>query len=196
MRSIVAVLLLALVGVSSARAQTTPADPAPFLSRGELAIGYNNVLANAPPGSCGCFDMNGGFASASIALSHWLSAAAEITGGHASRIGPYGQDLSLTTYAFGPRISFRSRHAVPFAQILFGVAHGADSYFPTSTGYSSSATGFAFSTGGGLDIPLSHHVAARPIEIQYLRTALPNGSGGYQNHLMLGIGVVVRFGHS
>lgn len=189
-----AVLTLVLLGVPSALAQAGPADPAPFLSHFTVGLGYNNVRANAPPADCGCFDMNGGFLSASLRLNYWLSAAAEVTGGHANDIGPLHQNLTLTTYTAGPRISFRMARVVPFVQALFGGAYGTDSYFPSATGPTDSAAGFALSTGGGLDVPVNHRLDIRAIEAQYLRTSLPNGSNGYENQLMLGAGLVFRFG--
>lgn len=190
---LVAVPVLAILGGSSAQAQAGPTDPAAFVSRYTVALGYSNIRANAPPADCGCFDMNGGFASASYKLKYWLSAAAEVTGGHASNISPLGQDLTLTTYTAGPRITFRETRVVPFAQILFGAAHGSDSYFPTGTTYTTSATSFAFSTGGGVDYHLNHRIAIRPIEVQYLRTYFPNGANNGQNHLLLGAGIVFKF---
>lgn len=185
--------ILVILGGPPAQAQANPTDPASFVSRYTVALGYSNIRANAPPADCGCFDMNGGFASASYKLKYWLSAAAEVNGGHASNISPLGQDLTLTTYTVGPRITFRETRTVPFAQILFGAAHGSDSYFPTGTTYTTSATSFAFSTGGGVDIHLNHRFAIRPIEAQYLHTGFPNGTTNAQNHLLLGAGIVFKF---
>ena len=193
MRRIPLGLLVTFFGVPSAIAQAGPQDPANFIPRYTVALGYQNVRANAPPGSCDCFDMNGGFASVSVKLKYWLSAAGEVTGGHAKDIGPLGQDLTLTTYTAGPRVTFRGKRFLPFAQALFGTAHGSDSYFPTANSYTTSATSFALSTGGGLDIHLNPHIAVRAVEAQYLRTSLPNGSTNFENHLMLGAGVVFQF---
>lgn len=190
--SFIVIPVLAILGLPSAQAQAGPTDPAPFVSRYTVALGYSNIRANAPPADCGCFDMNGGFASASYNLKYWLSAAAEVNGGHANNISSLGQNLTLTTYTAGPRITFRETRAVPFAQILFGAAHGSDSYFPTGSTSTTSATSFAFSTGGGVDFHLNHRFAIRPIEAQYLRTYLPNGTNNGQNHLLLGAGIVLQ----
>lgn len=196
MRRIHAVLALtiATLGVPSAFAQMGSTDPTEFLSRYSVALGYSNIRANAPPGDCGCFDMNGGFLSANYKLKYWLSAAVEVNGGHAKDISPLGQDLTLLTYTAGPRVTFREARVTPFVQALFGAAHGADSYFPTGTTYTTSATSFAFTAGGGVDYHLSHRLAVRPIEAQYLHTSFPNGTNNSQNHLVLGAGVVFKFG--
>lgn len=193
MRRIPFALLVSLLGVPSAIAQAGTQDPSNFIPRYTVALGYQNVRANAPPGSCDCFDMNGGFASVGIKLKYWLSAAGEVTGGHAKDIGPLGQDLTLATYTAGPRITFRGKRFLPFAQALFGAAHGSDSYFPKANSYTTSATSFALSTGGGLDVFVNHRIAIRPIEAQYLRTSFPNGTTNFENHLTLGAGVVFQF---
>ena len=196
MRSLVRFALLFGFSTLPALAQAGSQDPSDFLPRYSVALGYNNIRANAPPATCGCFDMNGGFASGTYALKYWLNAAAEVTGGQAKNIGPLGQDLTLTTYTAGPQVVFRWTHFTPYAQALFGAAHGSDSYFPSGNTFSTGATSFAFTTGGGVDYHLNHRLAIRLVEAQYLHTTLPNGTNNQQNHLMLGAGVVFKFrGH-
>ena len=107
-------LSLATLGIPSAFAQMGSTDPTQFLPRYSVALGYSNIRANAPPGECGCFDMNGGFLSADYRLKYWLSAAVEVNGGHVKDIMPLGQDLTLTTYAAGPRVTFREARVSPF----------------------------------------------------------------------------------
>lgn len=199
MRPLFAALLASLLSfaiASSAAAQAGPTDPAAFLPRYTVGLGFNNIRANAPPSSCGCFDMNGGFLSGSAAVNYWLSAAAEVTGGHATNIGPLGQSLTLTTYTVGPRVDFRLQRFSPYVQVLLGAAHASDSYFPENGTYSTSANSFAFSTGGGVEYFINHRFTIRVIEAQYLHTSFPNGGNDSQNHLMLGAGVVFKLrGH-
>jgi outer membrane protein OmpA-like peptidoglycan-associated protein len=196
MRRFLSLALLACCGAATAHAQADTQDPSAFVPRYSVALGYNNIRANAPPDDCGCFDMNGGFVSASVPIRYWLSAAAEVTGGRASRIGPLGQDLNLTTFTAGPQVTWRGSRFVPFAQALFGAAHGGDSFFPTASGYSDGATSFAFTAGGGLDVHLNHRFAVRAIEAQFLHTGFPNAANNGQRQLMLGAGIVFKFrGH-
>ena len=187
---------LSFAAVPSADAQAGPMDPTNFVSRYTVGLGFNNIRANAPPANCGCFDMNGGFLSGSAELKYWLDAAAEITGGHANDIGPLGQNLTLMTYTVGPRVNFRRQRFVTYAQALFGAAHGSDSYFPEGNSYSTSATSFAFTAGGGVKYHLNHRFAIQLIQAQYLHTDFPNAANNGQNHLMLGAGVIVKLhGH-
>jgi peptidoglycan-associated lipoprotein len=194
MRLMKVALILVTVGVSAAIAQQRPSSPALITPRFDLSLGYNNIRANAPPGGCDCFDMNGGYVSGGFHIKDWLSIAGEFTGGHANNISLLGQNLTLMTFMAGPRVSYNGHRLVPFGQVLFGGAHGSDSYFPTATSSTSSASSWALSSGGGLDVNLTRRFAVRALEVQYLRTALPNGTNDAQNHLMIGAGLVIKFG--
>jgi peptidoglycan-associated lipoprotein len=61
------------------------------------------------------------------------------------------------------------------------------------TTYSTTASSFAYSTGGGVGYNVSPRFAANLLEGQYIHTALPNGSTNSQNHFLLGVGIVVKF---
>jgi len=194
LRSLNLALVFVTVGVSAASAQQRPDDPAFLVPRFSVSLGFNHINANAPPGQSDDFGLNGGYVSGDFYFTHWLSVTGEVNGGHANNISLLGQDLTLTTFQAGPKILLTGHRFVPYGQILFGGAHGSDSYFPTSTSFTTSATSFAFSPGGGLDINLTHRIAIRAVDADYLRTSLPNGSTNTQNHLMIGAGVVIKFG--
>jgi outer membrane protein OmpA-like peptidoglycan-associated protein len=190
-------LILALglgtFSVSAASAQGKPQFNLFDATRYDLTIGYNNVRANAPPAGCRCFDMNGGFVFGSVQLTQWLGMVGEFTGGHSSNISILGQGLTLTTFTAGPRVSHRFRRFTPYGEVLVGGAHGSDSYFPTKVSSSSSASSFAVSTGGGLDFSISPRFSVRGLDMQYLRTSLPNGVNNEQNQLMIGAGLMIKF---
>jgi len=189
-----ALVLLAtsLVGSSAAFAQWSPDNPE-NISRLNGSAGFNYIRANAPPAGCDCFGLTGGFASAGFHIKDWLSIEAEVTGEHANDISKLGQDLTLYTFAGGLKYQHNGRRFVPFAKALVGGAHGGGSYFPTSTGSSPSANSLALQGGGGVDFLLNDHLAIRVVNIEYLRTWLPNGSTNEQNQLMTGAGIVYRF---
>jgi outer membrane protein OmpA-like peptidoglycan-associated protein/opacity protein-like surface antigen len=180
------------VWVSAAKAQG-PRDPVTEATRFDVSLGYQYIDANSPPGGCQCFGMNGGYISAGLHLNRWLDIDGQVTGTHASNISILGQDLTLMSYMAGPKVSYRYRRLVPYAQALFGAAHGSDSYFPSGTSYSTTASSFALTGGGGLEYNLSPRFALRVVEAQYLHTSLPNGTDNSQNHLMLGAGLVIKF---
>jgi len=194
LRSINLALVLSIVGVSAAFGQRGPDDRAFMTPRFDISGGFNHINANAPPGQTDYFGLNGGYVSGDFYLTDWLSLGGEFTAGHANDISLLGQDLTLFTYMGGPKVSRTGHRLVPYADVLFGGAHGSDSYFPTATSSTTSASSWAVSAGGGLDVSLTRRFAIRAIDVDYLRTALPNGTNDAQNHLMVSAGVVIKFG--
>jgi peptidoglycan-associated lipoprotein len=159
----------------------------------ELAFAYSYLRSNANPGQCGCFNMNGGNAEAALHVYRGLSLAADFSGENTANVNNGGRGLSLISFTAGPRISFVfHRRFVPFAQGLFGAAHGFNSYFPVTAGPTGAATDFAMIAGGGFDVRIARHIAIRPIEADYFLTRLPNGVNGAQNNLRLSAGMVLR----
>jgi peptidoglycan-associated lipoprotein len=194
MRDLALTFFATLLGVTAAAGQQTTTDMEAVPSRVDLAAGYNFIKANAPPGSCGCFSMNGGFVGADFNLNRWFSVAGEATAGHAKDISSLGQNLTLTTFLAGPRVSWVHERYVPFVQFMAGGAHGSGSYFPSGSSSSNNSTGFAYSTGGGLELNLTDRFAIRAVDVEYLHTTFPNGENTSQNQLEIGAGIVVRFG--
>jgi outer membrane immunogenic protein len=160
----------------------------------ELGINYNYVRANAPPGGCGCFSMNGGNAWASYDFTKSFSAVAEFSAQHAGNISATGEDLTLFSYLFGPRYTLRkSDRWLPFGQVLLGGAHASGTFEPSLTGGSGSFNSFSMVAGGGLDISVNSHIGLRAFEGDYYLTQFPNGVNGRQNNLRISAGLVLRF---
>lgn len=172
------------------------------LGSSEVSLGYTYLRANAPPGQCGCFNINGLSGEFATGLGHGFSLVADLGGDHQSNVNGSGQSLWLVNYLFGPRLSYRrSRRWTPFAQILVGGAHGSGTLYgaivTSSSGTSStsgSANGFALSTGGGLDWNATKHFSVRLFQLEYLNTRLPNSVNGIQNNLRFTAGAVFLFG--
>lgn len=182
---------------ASAFSQSKPQFKLLDPTRYDLSVGYNNIRANAPPGGCPCFGVNGGFVDGTLRLTDWLGISGEFTGGHSSNISSLGQGLTLTTFTAGPTVSHRFRRFTPFGEVLVGGAHGSDSYFPTKVSSSPASSSFAVSAGGGVDFGLNSRFSIRALDMQYLRTSFPNGVNSEQNQLMIGAGFVVKFqGHN
>jgi len=159
----------------------------------EVSFAYSYLRSNANPGQCGCFNMNGGNAEAALHVDRGLSAVADFTGENTASVNNGERGLSLVSFTAGPRFSFLfHRKSALFAQGLFGVVHGFNSYFPVVAGPTSNATDFAMVAGGGFDVRIDRHVAIRTVEADYLLTHLPNGINGAQNNLRLSAGIVLR----
>ena len=183
--------LTALVLPCASQAQSS--DYAPFIPRLVASAGYSFIYSNDPPGGDHKFDINGGFLSLDYNIYHWLGVSGEFTGGQASNISPIGQNLILYTYTGGPRFTYRRGRYSIFGQVLYGRADGSHSYFPTPTSYTTSASAFAVSDGGGLDYHLNHRYGIRG-DVRFLHTTFNNGVNTSQNQLEFNVGIAMKFG--
>lgn len=175
--------VLTFFGVA-AQAQDTP--------KVDVFAGYSFVRENPSTAGVSSFSLNGG--SASIAYNHnsWLSGVADFGGYHNGNILNTGVAGTLSTYLFGPRVSYRHyERLTPFGEVLFGVAHASGSI----AGSSSSDNSFAMTIGGGVDYRLTDRWAIRPVKVDYLMTRFPEttSSGQTQNNLRVSTGIVFRF---
>ncbi len=163
---------------------------------------------NFCPCSYSNFNNYGAAGSLTYNASKWLGLTAEIGGYHFKRqiYGPptvtstgttysqQGVSGAFQTFLFGPRFNLRRfDHFVPFAEVLFGAAHG-ESQITGNAGQSA----FAMAAGGGLDVVLLKNLAWRFFEADYLMTnftgSLMNPEGR-QNSFRIGTGVVLRWGY-
>jgi len=186
--------LLATAG-TWAQAQSEPKGSSAYT---DLAITYSTEHAQLAPGTCGCFWLQGGGADAALTLWKGLGIAASMTGGAVSSYSP-GVDFSKISYMGGPRYTYTIWAGPPralrrprlqvFGDGLFGGAHAFSGAFPFGTGTNATASSFALQTGGGINLFFSRHFALRVLEVDYVRTQLPNGYDNTQNDLRLAFGV-------
>jgi hypothetical protein len=143
------------------------------------------------------FWMQGGSAEFSGTMQGGFGVTAKVTGLHSSNTGG-SIPLSIVTATFGPRYTWvrgaEKRSYAFFAQGLVGEANGFDSFFPEPGAAVTSTNSLAVQAGGGIDLRLRRRVAVRVIEANWLRTQLPNATTNVQNNLVLGAGIVFRFG--
>lgn len=175
--------LLAFSG-AAVKAQDTP--------KVDVFAGYSYVRENPSTSGVDSFSQNGGSASIAYNANNWLSAVADFGGYHNGDILNTGVDGTLSTYLFGPRVSYRhSDRITPFGEVLFGVAHASASVLGTS----GSDNAFAMSLGGGFDVKVSDHFSIRPVKVDYLLTRFnETGTGAQsQNNLRVSTGIVFHF---
>jgi hypothetical protein len=184
--------LLAVASCSHAESQPGPA-PASI----DLAITYSTEHARLAPGTCGCFWLQGGGADAAIIWWKGLGVAAAVTGEMVSDYAP-GVDFSKVSYMAGPRYTYTVWKGAPtfqrprlqiFGDGLFGAVHAFSGAFPTANGVNTTGNSFAMETGGGLNLSFSRKISVRLLELDYVRTQLPNGYAGTQNDLRLAFGL-------
>jgi hypothetical protein len=160
---------------------------------------YSAQLSNAPPGTCGCFALQGiaadsywKIAKASPGHGMGLGLAADIGVQHTGSVGSADYGLTLTTLTAGPRLTLPGHKLHSFTQVLVGLAHGSNSAFPEDNSLVSSASSFALDVGGGADYAVTRQVALRLLQVDYLRTALPNATSNWQNNLRIGAGITLH----
>src|SRR5262249_3573185 len=133
-----------------------------------------------------------GSASFAYNVNNWLSGVADFGGYHNGNVLNTGLDFTLSTYLFGPRISYRHWNRVtPFGEVLFGAERVSTS---TATA-NRSDNGFAMTVGGGLDVKLAKHFSVRPVKVDYLLTrfAAARADPQSQKNLRVSTGLVFHF---
>jgi hypothetical protein len=95
-----------LVFGAAASATAQSGDTDERIPRAQSAVNYSYMRANAAPGNCGCFNLNGGSTEIAIRAFRNFSAVFNLTGVHAGTTSIPGQSLSLLSYTGGPRFSY------------------------------------------------------------------------------------------
>jgi opacity protein-like surface antigen len=158
----------------------------------DIFAGYSFLRENPSTSGVSSFSLNGGSASLAYNANNWLSGVADFGGYHNGNILGTGADGTLSTYLFGPRVSYRHfDRLTPFGEVLFGLAHASASI--AGTGASDNA--FAMTLGGGVDYKLSDHFSIRPVKVDYLMTRFKEAgaSAQTQNNLRVSTGIVFHF---
>lgn len=157
----------------------------------ETSVGYTFIQANAPPGQCGCFSANGGYASAVFNMPHRFGIVADLAAVHANTVGSATQSITIANFLFGPRYRFHpvfKRYAA-YAQVLGGNSQELSSYAAVQNVH-----GAAFSVGGGLTTTLTPHLGWTIVEADWVHSFLPNAQNNLQNDLRISSGFTFRLG--
>ncbi len=193
--------LAAGLTLSAIRAEAQQPQPA-FGGDGEidLALTYTATHANHTDGTS--FWLGGGGVEMNAQFYRGLGLTASSAGMHANGNADAAA-LDLVTIVFGPSYTFHAGKRISiFGDALAGEAHGLNSLFSygsgplpsLSAGTTDSANALAFQTGGGINLRLSPHLSVRPVQVDYLRTELPNGGTNVQNNIRISGGFVATFG--
>lgn len=174
----------------------------------DLALTYTAKVAKISNLSNSNFVLNGGAAEGVYWLGPKvkgkdLGIAVEFSGERANNIHS-NVNLTQISLVAGPRLTLWKQHVTKpatkpganlYGQALFGFVHASDSVFPVlPSSVNTSATSFAFQTGGGLNLPLRGRFGVRVFELDYLVTHLPNIANDYQGDFRASTGLTYRFG--
>ena len=171
--------------------------------------GYDSYFRFNPEnsGTLSSHSLNGGGGEISLFFFRMIGVKAEFAGYQGNEVTFTSGSVSATatanlfTYNVGPVIKLRSGHFEPFGEVLFGGAHSSfyGDLCKTFTGCvtnNPSNNSLDFVIGGGIDIPVSHSVAFRPVQADYVLTRFGNGfTSGNQNqsNFRYQAGIQLRF---
>jgi outer membrane immunogenic protein len=181
-------ILVALSGIL--RAQALPLGGADDISRVEVGANYNYFHANAPPGQCGCFALNGGSGTVIVNLTPAWSGVADIAVAFANNVDNTQQNITIVNYLFGPRYTWRtSSRFVPYGQVLFGGAKENVNF-----DFEINRNSFGLLGGGGVTTRLGRRFGLTIAEVDYVYTRIPNAKNNTQNNIRISTGITYRFG--
>lgn len=151
-------------------------------SAGEIALGYS-ILHDSDAEQT--FPMGWLFAGG-VNLGSNVAVVGE-AGGNYKTVDVLGTDVSLRVHSFLGGVRFQNHRpkAMPFGQVLVGLAHMGASVL----GEGDSANGFAIQPGGGVDIPLTSSLGAR-LQGDY---RMIRSEGEMANEFRFGFGLVFGF---
>jgi len=171
------------------------------IRRADFALTYSGEAAKLSSSYQTNFWLNGGGVDGAVTFYGDLGFAGSLSALDSHNISN-GTSLAKTTLVFGPRFTRdttrwtdkcvvlkKTRRSDVFAEALFGFSHGFDGRFPEGTSTVSSANSSAMQIGVGADITIWRNFGLRVFQLDYIRTALPNGASNSQNDLRLSFGV-------
>lgn len=157
----------------------------------EFGANYNYFHANAPPGQCGCFSLNGGSGTVVYNIKPAWAAVADLMVGHATNVDNSLQNITIFNYLFGPRYTRRnSSRFVPYGQVLLGGAK-EDVNFQ----FTINRNAFGVLAGGGVTTKLKRRFGLTIVEADWVYTRIPNAVNNRQNNLRIATGITYHFGN-
>ena len=112
-------------------------------------------------------------------------------------------DVEQIAFMAGPRYTWNwgnitpaasSRKGAVFLEGKAGYVIAISGAYPQGSLVQDHASALTYMGGGGLNLHLYERMDLRPIEVEYVRSQLPNGGSNVQNSLRLATGVNIHFG--
>jgi outer membrane immunogenic protein len=158
----------------------------------EFGANYNYFHANAPPGQCGCFSLNGGNGTVVYNITSKWAGVADLMVGHATNVDNTLQNITIFNYLFGPRYTRRnSSRFTPYGELLLGGARENVNFE-----FTINRNAFGFLAGGGVTTKLRHRFGLTVGEVDWIYTRIPNAKNNRQNDLRIVTGITYHFGPS
>lgn len=183
-------LALGLLAVRPAAAQSTFGLEVGQTAPLQVGAQIQFTRANAPPGQCGCFWMEGGGAEIVRSFTPTWGAAIDVYYGQNGQINSTDEQISIFNYLAGPRYTYRTyTRYTPYVQALAGASRVSSNYYA----YKSGNTYLAAQGGLGVEVWLTQHLSV-PLEGDWVFSRAVNGINTRQNNLRAGVGIIYRMG--
>ena len=198
LRRLVLLLLLTLAAISGSRAAAQesqiPADlGVSFLQERTKFVGS---------GTDTYFMLRG--AKVDFAYSLAKSIGLVVSGTGLSTVNLRGSlDVEQISFMAGPRYTWNWGHITPtasnrkgglFVEGKVGYVIAISGSYPVDGRILSNASSLTYLGGAGVNLHVYDRFDLRPIELEYVRSQLPNGGTNVQNSLRLGSGINFHFG--
>jgi hypothetical protein len=173
--------------------QTSPAEEAPKdLPKTEVFAGFSYMHTNLNNFGLGTGSVHGETAQVTRYVLGNIGLTGDVSRNTGINVAQSGENVYRWTYLFGPTYALRTDSSfVPFVHVLFGADHERLSipYLNAGMNGDTYSTAFAASLGGGIDVRVSDHLAARLAQIDYIHTSHSGGESAFR----YGVGLVVKF---
>ena len=139
----------------------------------DVEVGYSYVRANAGPGVCGCFNMNGLNGGFTATIGHGVSSIVSDIGAYFNgNVDNSSRALHMQTFLFEPRYSSAHfKRWTPYGQFFdWRSSQSGSPLWPPTPTLPVARAGLALSTGGGLEFNATQHFSIRVIQAEYLMT--------------------------
>jgi len=192
-------MILGVLSVSAAAQTSRDGATAPLTNKFDVAVNFTYKVAKIAS-TTNRFVIPGGSLDAAYNFggkAGGLSLVVDVNGESKSNIEP-GVSLTQISVMGGARYTFhlatKNPHAVDlYGQFLGGGVFASNSLFPGISGATNSASSGAIQLGGGANVRLSHCIALRLFEADFIATHLPNSTNQRQYDVRFSNGVVFRF---
>jgi outer membrane immunogenic protein len=151
----------------------------------EFGANYNYFHANAPPGQCGCFMMNGGSGTFTYNVTDKWAAVADMTLGHANNVDNSGQNITIFDYLFGGRYTRRNHGRYAF----YGQGMMGGAKEDVNFDFTINRQALSFLGGGGVTTRLNPKFGLTLGEVDWIYSRIPNAINDRQNDLRVVVGV-------
>lgn len=192
-------MILGTLSLSAAGQTSGGGAPVPAVDKFDVAVNFTYKVAKIASTTTH-FVLPGGSLDAAYNFGgkvKGLSLVVDLNGESKSNVEP-GVNLTQFSVLGGARYTFhfaaKNAHAFDlYGQFLGGGVFASNSLFPGPSSSTSSASSGAMQLGGGANIRLTHSIALRLLEADFVTTSLPNSTNNRQYDVRFSNGVVFRF---